>query len=503
MVDDTVPCFELSSRRTEESHSRLRRRSPHLGRRRHAAVAGGAAPRDRRAAGPPDPGPPRSDPHHPQLRRHDPGPHLRDLLRLRGLRRSRRPAHRSRLQARLRTPARHRGRPVLAADPVAAGERPTPSRRDPPHLRPGGRLDGLLPAGARGGDARHRRYLRRRPRPSAAVAVQRPLRRALLPAHPRLRHGAQPPGRRRAAPGEDAVRRRGAGAHAGASSGTSEPAGRRPASCCAATATTPGPSPWRGARPTACSTSSACRARSRCRGRSRTPPTPSAPSVPSATSPSCGPTPKPGTGPAPGTGSVAPWRASRRPASASTSASSSPTSSAARPSGSTTACIVPRGQAENLIKLHKSQLRSDRTSCRSALANQVRLVLHTAAYWLMLDVRDAIPKSPRPRQGRVHDVAPPPPQGRRQGGGDPPPRPHRFRGRLSRGRSDARPDRSPDPAPDLSDGAEPLTPSPVPPAPHPHRRTDRRRSAPIEPARARHPTTRSTGRVRAPVNRTG
>jgi hypothetical protein len=43
-----------------------------------------------------------------------------------------------------------------------------------------------------------------------------------------------------------------------------------------------------------------------------------------------------------------------------------------------------RGQAENLIKLHKRQLASDRTSCRSALANQVRLVLHTAAYWLML-----------------------------------------------------------------------------------------------------------------------
>ena len=51
-----------------------------------------------------------------------------------------------------------------------------------------------------------------------------------------------------------------------------------------------------------------------------------------------------------------------------------------------------RGQAENLIKLHKSQLASDRTSCRSPLANQVRLVLHTAAYWLMLTVRDAIPK---------------------------------------------------------------------------------------------------------------
>ena len=54
-----------------------------------------------------------------------------------------------------------------------------------------------------------------------------------------------------------------------------------------------------------------------------------------------------------------------------------------------------RGQAENLIKLHKSQLASDRTSCRSALANQVRLVLHTAAYWLMLTAREAIPK-PQP-----------------------------------------------------------------------------------------------------------
>ncbi len=54
-----------------------------------------------------------------------------------------------------------------------------------------------------------------------------------------------------------------------------------------------------------------------------------------------------------------------------------------------------RGQVENLIKLHKGQLASDRTSCRSALANQVRLVLHTTAYWLMLTVRDAIPK-PQP-----------------------------------------------------------------------------------------------------------
>jgi hypothetical protein len=52
-----------------------------------------------------------------------------------------------------------------------------------------------------------------------------------------------------------------------------------------------------------------------------------------------------------------------------------------------------RGQAENLIKLHKAQLASDRTSCRSPLANQMRLILHTAAYWLILTVRDAIPKA--------------------------------------------------------------------------------------------------------------
>ena len=50
-----------------------------------------------------------------------------------------------------------------------------------------------------------------------------------------------------------------------------------------------------------------------------------------------------------------------------------------------------RGQAENLIQRHKSQLASDRTSCRSPLANQMRLILHTAAYWLMRTLRDAIP----------------------------------------------------------------------------------------------------------------
>ncbi len=52
-----------------------------------------------------------------------------------------------------------------------------------------------------------------------------------------------------------------------------------------------------------------------------------------------------------------------------------------------------RGQMENLIKLHKAQLASDRMSCHAATANQVRLVLHTAAFWLMRGVQAAIPSS--------------------------------------------------------------------------------------------------------------
>ena len=51
-----------------------------------------------------------------------------------------------------------------------------------------------------------------------------------------------------------------------------------------------------------------------------------------------------------------------------------------------------RGQAENFIKLHKAQLASDRTSCRNPKANQFRLILHTAAYWLLHTLRAAAPK---------------------------------------------------------------------------------------------------------------
>ena len=48
---------------------------------------------------------------------------------------------------------------------------------------------------------------------------------------------------------------------------------------------------------------------------------------------------------------------------------------------------------ENLIKAHKRHLASDRTSCTKATANQFRLVLHTAAYWLLHELRGLTPKS--------------------------------------------------------------------------------------------------------------
>jgi hypothetical protein len=52
-----------------------------------------------------------------------------------------------------------------------------------------------------------------------------------------------------------------------------------------------------------------------------------------------------------------------------------------------------RGQAENLIKAHKLHLASDRTSCSSAAANQFRLLIHTAAYWLLHMLRGLAPKT--------------------------------------------------------------------------------------------------------------
>ena len=49
-----------------------------------------------------------------------------------------------------------------------------------------------------------------------------------------------------------------------------------------------------------------------------------------------------------------------------------------------------RGQAENEIKDHKLYLKSDRTSCHRFEANQLRLLLHSAAYVLLDTLRRAV-----------------------------------------------------------------------------------------------------------------
>ena len=51
-----------------------------------------------------------------------------------------------------------------------------------------------------------------------------------------------------------------------------------------------------------------------------------------------------------------------------------------------------RGQAENHIKSWKTHLRADRTSCSKATANQFRLFLHAAAYWVLWGVRSLMPR---------------------------------------------------------------------------------------------------------------
>ena len=51
-----------------------------------------------------------------------------------------------------------------------------------------------------------------------------------------------------------------------------------------------------------------------------------------------------------------------------------------------------RGQAENHVKAWRLHLAADRTSCSKASANQLRLMLHTGAYWLLWSLRSLMPK---------------------------------------------------------------------------------------------------------------
>jgi hypothetical protein len=51
-----------------------------------------------------------------------------------------------------------------------------------------------------------------------------------------------------------------------------------------------------------------------------------------------------------------------------------------------------RGRMENHIKSYKRHLAADRTSCSKATANQFRLFLHAAAYWLVWALQATLPK---------------------------------------------------------------------------------------------------------------
>jgi hypothetical protein len=53
---------------------------------------------------------------------------------------------------------------------------------------------------------------------------------------------------------------------------------------------------------------------------------------------------------------------------------------------------VQRGETENRIKDYKRALRADRLSCCAFLANQFRLLLHAAAYWLLDVLRERLVK---------------------------------------------------------------------------------------------------------------
>jgi hypothetical protein len=52
-----------------------------------------------------------------------------------------------------------------------------------------------------------------------------------------------------------------------------------------------------------------------------------------------------------------------------------------------------RGEGENRIKDFKLHIKADRLSCHRFIANQFRLLLHAAAYWLMDALRRKLTES--------------------------------------------------------------------------------------------------------------
>ena len=72
-----------------------------------------------------------------------------------------------------------------------------------------------------------------------------------------------------------------------------------------------------------------------------------------------------------------------------------------------------RGRMENMIKDHKLYTKSDRTSCHRWEANRFRLFLHTGAYWLLHQLRQAAPREIAVANGHLRNPAPGVSQNRR------------------------------------------------------------------------------------------
>ena len=138
-----------------------------------------------------------------------------------------------------------------------------------------------------------------------------------------------------------------------------------------------------------------------------------------------------------------------------------------------------RGQAENFIKAHKAHLASDRTSCTTATANQFRLFLHGAAYWVLWRFRQSAPKRSPLAHGPVRHHPPAPAQTRRPGRREDAQDRHPFAHLLSRSTNLPPPRRTEPEPPDLTSRAA----CPAFPPFVPNRKPHSPRPAPAGPAR--------------------
>ena len=63
-----------------------------------------------------------------------------------------------------------------------------------------------------------------------------------------------------------------------------------------------------------------------------------------------------------------------------------------------------RGQAENIIKDVKRYLKGNRQSCKSILANHVRLILHGLAHWYFVKLSQAIPRYSKYKKASIPNL---------------------------------------------------------------------------------------------------